>query len=71
VQRGDYLSVAHLVPDEMVRTFVAVGKPEKVRERVQRLWTFADSLCPVAPVYALSFEKLAYYSEQIAQTFAA
>jgi len=70
VQRGDYLSVAHLVPDDMVRTFVAVGKPEKVRERVERLWAFADSLCPVAPVYALSFEKLAYYSEQIATTFA-
>ena len=70
VQRGDYLSVAHLVPDDMVRTFVAVGKPEKVRERVERLWAFADSLCPVAPVYALSFEKLASYSEQIATTFA-
>lgn len=70
VQHGDYRSVAHLVPDEMVRTFVAVGKPEKVRERVERLWTFADSLCPVAPVYALSVEKLANYSEQIAQTFA-
>jgi probable F420-dependent oxidoreductase len=71
VRRGDYLSVAHLVPDDMVRTFVGVGKPEKVRERVERLWTFADSLCPVAPVYALSTEKLAYYSEQIAQTFGA
>lgn len=71
VGRGDYQSVAHLVPDDMVRTFVAVGTPEKVRQRVERLWTFADSLCPVAPIYALSFEKLAYYSEQIAQTFAA
>jgi alkanesulfonate monooxygenase SsuD/methylene tetrahydromethanopterin reductase-like flavin-dependent oxidoreductase (luciferase family) len=71
VQGGNYLKAAHLVPDAMVRTFVAVGTPEKVRERVERLWTFADSLCPVAPVYALSVEKLAYYSEQIAQTFAA
>jgi alkanesulfonate monooxygenase SsuD/methylene tetrahydromethanopterin reductase-like flavin-dependent oxidoreductase (luciferase family) len=71
VQRGDYHSVAHLVPDDMVRTFVAVGKPDKVRARVERLWTFADSLCPVAPVYGLSMEKLASYSEQIAQTFAA
>jgi probable F420-dependent oxidoreductase len=71
VQRGDYRSVAHLVPDEMVRTFVAVGSPAEVRVRVERLWTFADSLCPVAPVYTLSLEKLAYYSEQIAQTFAA
>ena len=70
VQRGDYLSVAHLVPDEMVRTFVAVGKPEKVRARVERLWAFADSLCPIAPIYALPFEKLAIYSQQIAQTFA-
>jgi probable F420-dependent oxidoreductase len=70
VQRGDYRTVAHLVPDEMVRAFVAVGKPEKVRERVEPLWRFADSLCPVAPVYTLSPEKLAYYSEQIAQTFA-
>jgi len=69
VQRGDFLSVAHLVPDEMVRAFVAVGKPERVREQVERLWTFADSLCPVAPIYAVSVEKLAYYSEQIAQTF--
>jgi probable F420-dependent oxidoreductase len=71
VQRGNYQSVAALVPDEMVRRFVAVGKPEKVRERIERLWTFADSLCPVAPVYGLSVEKLAYYSEQIARTFAA
>ena len=69
VQRGDFRSVAHLVPDEMVRAFVAVGKPERVREQVERLWAFADSLCPVAPIYAVSVEKLAYYSEQIAQTF--
>ena len=71
VQHGDYRSVAHLVPDDMVRTFVAVGKPDSVRQRVERLWAFADSLCPVAPVYALSAEKLVYYSEQIARTFAA
>jgi probable F420-dependent oxidoreductase len=71
VQRGDYHSVAHLVPDDMVRTFVAVGKPDQVRERIERLWAFADSLCPVAPVYGLSMEKLVYYSERIAQTFAA
>ncbi len=70
VQRGDYRTVAHLVPDEMVRTFVAVGPPDQVRARIERLWSFADSLCPVAPVYALPFEKLAYYTEQIARAFA-
>ncbi|MCP5065240.1 MAG: LLM class flavin-dependent oxidoreductase, partial [bacterium] len=44
VQRGDYMSVAHLVPDEMVRTFVAVGEPEKIRERIGKLDGLADSI---------------------------
>ena len=69
VGRGDYRTVAHLVPDEMVRTFVAVGKPEKVREQIEPLWKFADSLCLVPPVYSLPFEKVAAYYESIAQTF--
>jgi len=69
VQRGDYKSVAHLVPDEMVRTFVAVGEPAKVRERVEALWQFADSVCPVAPVYALSPDKLMQYSMATVETF--
>jgi probable F420-dependent oxidoreductase len=69
VQRGSYTSVAHLVPDEMVRTFVAVGTPDEVRARVERFWTFADSLCLVPPVYALPPEKVAGYYEAIAQTF--
>jgi alkanesulfonate monooxygenase SsuD/methylene tetrahydromethanopterin reductase-like flavin-dependent oxidoreductase (luciferase family) len=53
----------------MVRTFVAVGKPEKVREQIEPLWKFADSLCVVPPVYSLPFEKVAGYYESIAQTF--
>ncbi len=69
VQRGDYRSVAHLVPDEMVRAFVAVGPPEKVREQIEPFWSFADSLCVVPPVYALSPEKLLYYTQAIAETF--
>jgi probable F420-dependent oxidoreductase len=69
VKRGDYRSVAHLVPDEMVRTFVAVGEPEKVRERIARLEGAADSLCVVPPAYALSPEKALYYAGMIAQTF--
>lgn len=67
VQRGDYRSVAHLVPDEMVRTFVAVGEPEKVRERIRRLTDVADSLCVLPPAYALSPQKLLGYSAAIAQ----
>jgi probable F420-dependent oxidoreductase len=71
VQRGDYQSVAKLVPDEMVRAFVAVGEPEKVRERIGRLDGVADSICIVPPVYALAPEKMLYYSGMIAETFPA
>jgi len=61
VRRGDYRSVAHLVPDEMVRTFVAVGEPEKVREQIARYASVADSLCVVPPVYALPLERVMQY----------
>jgi alkanesulfonate monooxygenase SsuD/methylene tetrahydromethanopterin reductase-like flavin-dependent oxidoreductase (luciferase family) len=61
--------VAHLVPDEMVRTFVAVGEPEKVREQIGRYASMADSLCIVPPVYALSPEKILQYVGVIADTF--
>lgn len=67
--RGDYKSVAHLVPDEMVRTFVAVGEPEKVRERVGRLDAIADSICIIPPVYALPLEKVMFYAGMIGETF--
>ncbi len=69
VQRGDYLSVASLVPDEMVRAFVSVGTPEKVRERIGRLDAVADSLCVVAPVYGVAPEKVLRYSAAIADIF--
>jgi probable F420-dependent oxidoreductase len=69
VGSGSYTSVAHLVPDEMVRTFVAVGAPEKVREQIEPLWQFADSLCLVPPIYALPMEKVMGYYQAIAATF--
>ena len=69
VKRGDFQSVAHLVPDEMVRTFVAVGEPDKVRERIERAWSLADSLCIVPPAYGLSPEKLLYYMGMIDTIF--
>jgi alkanesulfonate monooxygenase SsuD/methylene tetrahydromethanopterin reductase-like flavin-dependent oxidoreductase (luciferase family) len=69
VQGGNYLDVAALVPDEMVRTFVAVGTPDEVRARIEPLWGFADSLCPLPPVYGLAFDKVAGYHAAIARTF--
>ncbi len=67
VQQGDYLSAAPLVPDEMVRAFVAVGDLDQVRERIEPLWGVADSLCIVPPVYNLTPEKQLYYQGMIAQ----
>ncbi len=69
VSQGDYLGVAHLVPDEMVRAFVAVGEADKVRERIARLDGVADSLCLATPAYGLEPEQLMAYSAAIAETF--
>ncbi len=69
VGQGDYRKVAHLVPDDMVRAFVAVGPADKVREQIEPFWSFADSLCVVPPVYSLTPEKLLFYTQAIAQTF--
>jgi probable F420-dependent oxidoreductase len=69
VEKGELGANAHLVPDEMVRAFVLCGKPESVRERVERAWTVADSLCLVAPAYNLGAEKLLYYGSETAKLF--
>ncbi|MFV2090095.1 MAG: LLM class flavin-dependent oxidoreductase, partial [Pseudomonadales bacterium] len=69
VRRGDFMSVAGLVPDEMVHAFVAVGEPDKVRERIARLEGVANSVCILPPVYGLSPEKAMFYTGTIAQTF--
>jgi len=69
VQRGDYRSAASLVPDDMVRTFVAIGGPDEIRERFAAVGDFADSLCIVPPVYALPAEKAMAYGAAIAQAW--
>jgi alkanesulfonate monooxygenase SsuD/methylene tetrahydromethanopterin reductase-like flavin-dependent oxidoreductase (luciferase family) len=69
VQRGDYRSVAHLVPDERARTFVACGTPDDVRAKLEPLWDVADSVCFVPPTYALDTAKLLAYGAAIAEAF--
>lgn len=69
VQRRAVLDAASLVPDEMVRAFVLCGKPDAVRERLERAWTFADSMCLVPPFYGLGLEKAGAYAARIAETF--
>ncbi len=56
-----------LVPDDMVRAFVLCGTPDSVRERIERAWSVADSLCVVPPVYGLAPERMMYYQAEIAK----
>lgn len=70
VLEDGFLEASRLVPDEMVRAFVAVGDPDKVRERIEPVWQLADSICVSPPNYALTPEKLQYYCDMIASTFA-
>jgi len=69
VKRGDYRSVAHLVPDEMASTFVVTGTPDEVAKKIEPVWEFADSMCLVPPVLTLPPEKSLAYFATIAQTF--
>jgi alkanesulfonate monooxygenase SsuD/methylene tetrahydromethanopterin reductase-like flavin-dependent oxidoreductase (luciferase family) len=69
VQRGDYLGAASLVPDDMVRTFVATGDVETIRARLARVSGFADSLCVVPPGYGLPAERVMEYGLHIAALY--
>ncbi|MCZ2112033.1 MAG: LLM class flavin-dependent oxidoreductase [Dehalococcoidia bacterium] len=69
VKRGDYVSVKHLVPDEMAQTFVVCGTPDEVRQRVSKIWEVADSVTLAPPVYTLAPEQLMQYAMTIAQIF--
>ena len=69
VKRGDYLSVANLVSDEMAETFVVCGTPDEVRKRIEPLWDVVDSLTLVPPAYGLDMDKLVAYSGAIGSTF--
>ncbi|MEE9280145.1 MAG: LLM class flavin-dependent oxidoreductase [Myxococcota bacterium] len=69
VRRREIVDHSRGVPDDMVRSFVILGKPDEVRGRIERAWSVADSLCLVPPAYGLGLEKLAYYSAEIAKLF--
>jgi probable F420-dependent oxidoreductase len=69
VKRGDYQSVAHLVPDEMAQTFVVCGTVDEVRKKLEPVWEVADSLWLVPPAYTLPPAKLMAYGAAIASAF--
>jgi probable F420-dependent oxidoreductase len=60
---------AHLVPDEMARTFVACGTPDEVREVVEPLWQRANSMMINPPTWGLSLDRQAVKVKAIAETF--
>ena len=69
MKQGDVLESAHLVPDDMVCTFVQCGRPDEVRARVERVWGVADSLILAPPIWGLAPEKIAFYEQQTSKTF--
>jgi probable F420-dependent oxidoreductase len=56
-----------LVSDEMVRTFVLCGKPDSIRERIERAWSIADSLVVIPPAYGVDPVKMMHYQAEIAK----
>jgi alkanesulfonate monooxygenase SsuD/methylene tetrahydromethanopterin reductase-like flavin-dependent oxidoreductase (luciferase family) len=50
---------AHLVPDEMVRTFTASGTREQVEEWIEPLWQKASTVVLGIPVWGLAAEEIA------------
>lgn len=69
VKRGAYTSVKHLIPDEMVETFVVCGDADETRRKIEPLWQVADSLTLVPPAYDLPADKVMTYAAAIASTF--
>ena len=57
------------VPDKMVTTFAIAGTPDEARERVDRMWEYADSMTLTAPQYFVPAERIARYRDAIVDTF--
>lgn len=69
VKRKDYLSVAHLVPDDMAQTFVVCGTADEVRQRIEPAWDVVDSMTLAPPAYGLETSKVLQYAAAIGETF--
>jgi alkanesulfonate monooxygenase SsuD/methylene tetrahydromethanopterin reductase-like flavin-dependent oxidoreductase (luciferase family) len=67
--RNDHRAMVAAIPDEMVTTFTIAGTPDDARERVGKMWEYADSLTLLPPQFGLSGERLATYRACIVDTF--
>lgn len=70
IGRGDLAAAAKLVPDEMVRAFVACGSEADVRAHLERAWKVADSICLVPPPWGLGMETTLGYQARMAKLIA-
>jgi probable F420-dependent oxidoreductase len=69
VKKGDYISAAKHVTDEMAQTFVVCGTADEVRKRIEPMYEVVDSVTLVPPAYNLSPDKLLTYNTAIANAF--
>jgi probable F420-dependent oxidoreductase len=66
--RKDTTAMLKAVPDEMVTTFAVAGTPDEVRERVAKLWQYADSMTLSPPQYFVPPARLNEYRTALVQT---
>lgn len=69
-RRGDFASMADLIPDEMVETYAAAGPLDKVRERVEAVAERGDGIWFTPPTYFLAPEQIGEYQRRIVEAFA-
>jgi alkanesulfonate monooxygenase SsuD/methylene tetrahydromethanopterin reductase-like flavin-dependent oxidoreductase (luciferase family) len=67
--RNDPAAMLKAVPDEMVTTFAIAGTPDDARERVEKMWQYADSMTLSPPQYFVGGNRLGEYRTAIAETF--
>jgi probable F420-dependent oxidoreductase len=66
--RNDTAAMLKAIPDEMVTTFAIAGTPDDARERVARMWEYADSMTISAPQYFVPLERMNTYRSAIVET---
>lgn len=66
IAQGDLAAAARLVPDEMVRAFVACGTESEINDYLDRAWEVADSICVVPPPWGLEMDTTIEYHTRLA-----
>jgi len=65
IAKGDLAAAARLVPDEMVRAFVACGSESQINDYLECAWEVADSICMVPPPWGLDMQTTIDYHSRI------